>query len=242
MLIFADDCTGDAGSPPDPACWGLRVTDQWQNAAELQAYTTSAANAYYDGGGRLVIKAIQGATAGKAYSSAKLSARHSASGFRFRYGLVEARLRLPTGTGIWPAFWLLGEDNLYGWPFCGEVDVMESPVIDGQPNQVHQGTHSPNPVDGSDVSRGVVPTAAPSDGGWHTYAVDWAPDVLAFYVDHRPTGSITRAAVEGAGGVWQFNHRPLSPILNVAVGGWAGTPGTWSTQSLAVEFVRIWAR
>lgn len=237
-LIWADECTGDAGTPPDPHLWGLRLTEQWQSAAEQQNYTTSTANARYNGKGQLEIKAVKGASGGRAYSSARLEARRALAPARIRYGLVEARLQLPTGAGTWPAFWLLGDDGAYGWPWCGEVDVMEAPVMAGQTRQVHQGTHSPGAA-GADIAAGVDPGVAAD--GWHTYSVDWAPDRLDFYTDHTRTGTVTRADVEAKGGTWVFNVRPMSPILNLAVGGWAGTPDpVWTSQTLLVDWVRVY--
>jgi beta-glucanase (GH16 family) len=239
-LIWEDDCQGLAGTPPDPWAWGLKVTDQWQPANELQNYTTNAVNAKYNGQGQLVITAIKESSGGKPYSSAKLSARHSTQGDKFRFGLFEARIKVPTAIGVWPAFWLLGEDNPYGWPYCGEIDVMECPVIAGAVRQTHQGTHSPS-VSGADIAKGVVPTSGWSND-YHTYSVDWRPDSMEFYVDHQRTGLINRSMVEAVGGVWPFNHRPQSPILNLAVGGWAGTPDpAWTSQSMMVDWVRIYA-
>jgi beta-glucanase (GH16 family) len=135
-LVWADECTGAAGTPPDPDGWELRETDRWQPAGELQTYTRDPANAYYDGAGHLVLTAIRGTRGG--YTSARLGGRR-----RYRYGRFAARIRVPTGGGIWPAWWLLGPDDRIGWPSCGEIDIMEAPSSPGTRGQIHQGTHSP---------------------------------------------------------------------------------------------------
>jgi beta-glucanase (GH16 family) len=240
-LVWAEQGIGDTGTPPNPDLWGLRVTDQWQNSSELQAYTQSLTNAYYDGSGHLIIKAVKETVAGKGYSSAKLDIRHSAQPKLWLYGLFEARIKVPTGTGAFPAFWLLGEDNLYGWPYCGEIDVMEAPASSSTAGQLHQGTHSPGASNGSDVTVGVPYSVGSWGADYHTYSINWQPGEIEFFIDHKSTGKVTRAQVEAAGGAWVFDHRPQSPILNLAVGGWAGTPDpAWTTQTMTIDWVRIY--
>lgn len=241
-LVWSEEGAGDAGSAPNADLWGVRETDQWQPAGELQAYTRNAANAYYDGQGRLVIKAIkEAAPGGKTYTSARLSSRHAAQPQLWVHGLFEARIKVPDGVGIWPAWWLLGQDNLYGWPYCGEIDIMEAPASAATLGQIHQGTHSPHAATGADVGAGVAPSAGSWGADFHTYTVDWRHGSVEFYIDHRSTGKVTQAQVEAAGGVWVFDHRPQSPILNLAVGGWAGTPDpVWTSQTMLVDWVRIY--
>jgi beta-glucanase (GH16 family) len=248
-VIWADECDGQDGQPPDPALWGVRETDAWQPAGELQTYTRDVANAHYDGRGHLVITARR--QPGGGFTSARLSARHSNSRALFRYGLFEARIKVPTGTGVWPAFWLLGQDDRYGWPGCGEIDVMEAPSSDGTRGEVHQGTHSPR-AEGTDsphartgaaVGAGVTPSLGHWGDGFHTYAVDWAPGRVAFFIDGRHTGTVTESDVHTRGGQWPFDNHEQSPILNLAVGGWAGEPDrTWAEQSMLIEWVRVYER
>jgi beta-glucanase (GH16 family) len=244
-LVWAEECTGPAGSGPDPGLWGQDVTAPWQRADELQSYVTSAANAHYDGEGHLVIKAIKEPTAGKPYSSAKLFTRLSAQPALFLFGLIEARIKVPTNVGVLPAFWLLGPDNEQGWPACGEIDIAEWPASALTANQVHQGTHQASRTDTTvDVPTGAaVTTNADGWGGWHTYSVDWQPDALDFYIDNRRTGTVTRASVEATGGGWVFNDSPAAIILNIAVGGWAGPPDpSWSEAAMLVDYVRVRSR
>jgi beta-glucanase (GH16 family) len=240
-LLWADECTGDVGTPPDPNLWGIRETDQWQPANELQTYTRDLANAQYDGRGNLIIKAVKQTTGPRPYTSAKLSARHSVHRSLFQYGLFEARIKVPTGTGIFPAWWLLGQDDRYGWPHCGEIDIMEAPSSSSTSGQIHQGTHSPHAKDGSAVGVGVNPSTGNWGTDFHTYSINWTPRQIEFSIDHRLTGKVTRDDVESRNGAWPFDHRPQSPILNLAVGGWAGIPdGSWSEQSMLIEWVRIY--
>lgn len=245
-VVWADECDAGPGRPPRSELWGVRETDRWQPAGELQTYTRDPANAHYDGQGHLIITARR--APGGGYTSARLSARHSTAGTLFRYGMFEARLRVPTGTGVWPAFWLLGQDDRYGWPDCGEVDVMEAPASAGPRGQVHQGTHSPR-AEGSHLPRsdegfavavGVTPVTGDWGAGFHTYAVRWEPGRMDFSIDGRRTGSVSSADVRARGGRWMFDERPQSPILNIAVGGWAGRPDdSWEEQSMLVDWVRV---
>jgi beta-glucanase (GH16 family) len=235
---WADECDGAAGTPPRPDLWGVRRTDEWQPADELQCYTDDPANAHHDGRGHLVVRAVRTGTG--EYTSARLSARHSGDPKRFRYGLFAARIQVPTGAGIWPAWWLLGEDDRYGWPGCGEVDIMEAPSGSATKGQIHQGTHSPAANGDREVSVGVPPTAGEWGGEFHVYAVDWRPGRMSFFIDARPTGEVTRQQVESRGGVWPFDDRPQSPVLNLAVGGWAGQPDDWPEQSMLIDWVRAY--
>jgi len=247
-LVWADECDGAAGSPPRADVWGPRRTDRWQPANELQRYTDDPANACYDGHGHLVLRAVRAAGG---YTSARLSARHSTSPKLFRYGLFAARIKVPTGAGAWPAWWLLGEDDRYGWPGCGEIDIMEAPCAPATAGQIHQGTHSPAAAGGAgasqhstggdhEVSVGVPHSTGEWGGGFHVYALDWRPGRLAFSIDGRQTGEVTREQVESRGGDWPFERRPQSPVVNVAVGGWAGRPDGWTEQSMVVDWVRAY--
>jgi beta-glucanase (GH16 family) len=242
-IVWADECDGDAGQPPDPSRWGVLETDGWQPTSELQTYTRDPRNASYDGEGHLVIAAVRQRGV---VTSARLSARHATPRHLFRYGWFEARLWATAAAGAWPAWWLLGEDDRFGWPECGEIDIMEAPCCPDTAGRVHQGTHSPAAgAGGTDGAKAVGVGVQPSTGRWtegfHRYAVRWEPSVIEFFIDDVSTGLVTRAAVEAAGGIWRFDDRRLSPVLNLAVGGWAGQPGAWSRAELVVDWVRVHA-
>ncbi|HEX6869970.1 MAG TPA: glycoside hydrolase family 16 protein [Micromonosporaceae bacterium] len=240
-LVWADECDAAAGTPPDPDLWAQRQTDQWQPEGELQTYVPDIANAFHDGAGHLVITAVRHDRGSRPFTSARLSARHAPARHLFRFGRFAARLRIPTGAGIWPAWWLLGEDDRYGWPGCGEIDIMEAPSGPDTAGQIHQGTHSPSASTGDAVSVGVTPSAGSWGDDFHLYTVDWRPGRIGFSIDDRPTGTVSREQVEAAGGRWRFDDVAMAPVLNLAVGGWAGPAGEWQRQEMLVDWVRIWA-
>jgi len=239
-LVWAEEGAGVAGAPPDPDLWAWRPVDEWHPPDELQTYTDDPANAHYDGHGHLVLRALRG-NGPRRYTSARLSAHHANRPGVFRYGRFAARIRVPTGTGIWPAWWLLGPDDEVGWPECGEIDVMEAPSSAATLGEVHQGIHAPPSGGPGPVSVGVAPSVGDWGAGFHTYAVDWTPGRVRFFIDDRTTGDVTRQDVERSGGRWIFDDRPHGPVLSLAVGGWAGLPdGSWSQQEMLVDWVRVY--
>lgn len=240
-LIWADECNGYPGTVPDPMKWGLST---WAPDSDLQTYTASPSNAHYDGQ-YLVIKAIKVPSGGKAYTSARLMSRNGANPGRFTSGLVTARIKVPTGAGVWPAFWLVGDDHLpeSAWPRCGEIDVMEATTAPGLAGLVHQGTHSPSAAAfGTDFPLGVAPTRGDDWGtAFHVYSCLWLRDEVHFFIDEVRTGVVTRNQVTAQDGVWQFDHRALGLVLNIAVGGWGGGPPdpNWTEQTMLVDWVRV---
>jgi len=130
-LIWSDEFNGPANSLPDPSKWtyDLGNNNGWGNH-ELETYTNLPENAHMDGQGNLVIH-VETALSG--YTSARLKTQGL---FAAQYGRVEARIKLPSGQGIWPTFWMLGSDvGTVGWPWCGEIDIMEN--IGSQPSTNH---------------------------------------------------------------------------------------------------------
>src|SRR5690348_4947363 len=118
-LVWHDEFDLAAGTGPDRTKWTFDLGQTGWGNAELEDYTASTANAFHDGEGHLVIQAI--ALPGGKYTSARLKTQGLES---FRYGRVEARIKIPFGQGIWPAFWMLGSDiATSGWPRCGEIDI-----------------------------------------------------------------------------------------------------------------------
>lgn len=231
-IIWNDEGNGAQFAPASPWLWTPKLTDEWQNPAELQNYENG--NAYYDGEGNLVLRATRVWSNGFQYSSARL---HGTK--RFQYGALEARIKVPSGVGTWPALWLLGDDSVMGWPRCGEIDVMEIPVIAGESAMVHQGTHNPN-ANNADVPVGIPATNGEWSDDYHVYTVYWQPELIEFYVDFQLTGKITRALVESRGGEWVFDDREMIPIVNLAIGGWAGTPDAWDSQEMLIDWVRVY--
>jgi beta-glucanase (GH16 family) len=236
-LVWSDELDGPAG-PPDASHWGFELGgDGWGNG-ELQFYT--ADNAALDGAGHLVITARRETMGARAFTSARLTTRGK---LEQRYGRFEARLRLPAGKGLWPAFWLLGADvGGTGWPGCGEIDVVEG--RGAQPWRVSSALHGPG-YSGGDalIAAYETPDRAPLSDDFHRYAVEWTPDELRFFVDDRLYHG-QRASRLPAGARWVFDH-PFFLIVDLAVGGSFGGPpddGTLFPATLIADYVRVYTR
>lgn len=235
-LVWSDEFDGAAGALPDTATWRLEVGTDWGNQ-QLECDTDRASNASLDGRGRLVITARRESYAGCAYTSARLTSRGKRS---FRYGRIEARLQLPRGRGLWPAFWMLGESfPRVGWPASGEIDIME---FRGQePSTVIGTVHGPgysgaDGITGSTTLRGVR-----FDEAFHVFAVEWSAERITWSVDGTRYHEVTRADVKGP---WVFDE-PFHLLLNVAVGGtFLGAPdaATEFPTAMLVDWVRVHQR
>jgi beta-glucanase (GH16 family) len=240
QLVWSDELEGPAGAAPDPARWSRELGGSGWGNQELQFYTDRPENAALDGAGRLAITARQESWGGRAFTSARLTTRGQ---LEQAYGRFEARLQLPSGKGLWPAFWLLGSDcGRVGWPACGEIDVMES--RGAQPWRVSSAAHGPGYSAGSALIEAFeIPGRASLAADFHVYAVEWEPDELRFSVDGT-TYHTVRASRLPAGGRWVFDH-PFFVILNLAVGGTFGGPPDATTafpQTLWVDHVRVYRR
>ncbi|SCK50096.1 family 16 glycosylhydrolase [Streptomyces sp. WMMB 322] len=239
---FTDDFDGPAGSPVDGSKWKLETGDNVSNH-ERQYYTSGTDNAALDGNGNLVITAKKENPGNYScwygpceYTSARLN---TASTFTTTYGHAEARMKVPQGQGMWPAFWMLGEDiGSAGWPACGEIDVMEN--IGSEPSTVHGTIHGPGYSGGEGIGSGYsLPDGQKFADDFHTFAVDWSPDKIVWSVDGNEYQ--TRTPADLGGDRWVFDH-PFFMILNLAVGGdWPGDPdgSTSFPQQLVVDYVRV---
>lgn len=209
-----DDFVGPAGSPPDQRFWDY---DPGAATSGEQIYTTSADNVGLDGDGHLVIRALR---SDDRYTSGRLITRGKVD---MLYGRVSARIKMPSGQGIWPAFWLLGSNYAtVGWPECGEVDIME--LVNSGANY-HVTLHGPQ--NGSDYERGAgVGRSGPIADlttDFHIYWMSWQPDAITIGVDDTTLGAFTPTSLP-PGARWVFDQ-PMFAVLNVAVGGgWPGPP------------------
>jgi beta-glucanase (GH16 family) len=237
QLIWSDEFNGAPGSPPDPAKWVYDLGGNGWGNHELEVYIDSRANSHLDGQGHLVIQALQ-ATPGK-FTSARLKSQGK---FAFEYGRAEARIRIPYGQGIWPAFWMLGSDvKRKGWPTCGEIDIMEN--IGREPDIVHGTVHGPGYSGGKSIGKPFQLPAGRFADDYHIYAVEWTPERIDFLVDGQNYQSVTPASLP-SGKKWVYDH-PFFLILNLAVGGaWPGNPDqtTAFPQTMLVDYVRVYAR
>lgn len=242
-LVWADEFDAPAGTPPDPSRWAHDLGDGgrgWGNE-ELEWYTDSPDNAAHDGQGNLVITAREaepGLTCWYGpcrYTSARLLTRGL---FEVTYGRVEARLKVPSGAGLWPAFWMLGSDiDTVGWPASGEIDVMEN--VGRQPRLLYGTLHGPG-YSGSQGYGGTLLMDEPLADDFHVFAVDWTPERITWTVDGTVFHEATPADV--APSEWVFEH-PFFLLLNLAVGGHFGQAVSTTTRfpaSLVVDHVRVY--
>jgi beta-glucanase (GH16 family) len=239
-LIWSDEFNAAAGTGVDTTKWNLINKGDGFGNNELEFYTNRTANGYHDGDGLLVIKVIKEAYMGRQYTSARLE---SNSKFQHLYGRYEARLQLPHGQGIWPAFWMLGNNiGSAGWPTCGEIDIMEN--IGKEPSIVHGSLHGPGYSGGNPLGQAyTLPSGATYADGFHVFAVEWELNVVRFYMDDILYGTKTPADTP-SGARWVYDH-PFYLLLNVAVGGnWPGAPDSTTTfpQMMLVDYVRVYSR
>lgn len=233
-LVWSDEFNGAANSPPDPSKWTYDLGGGGWGNKELEVYTNSTENVFHDGQGHLVIRALKtdsGFTSGRIKTQGR---------FTVEYGRIEARIKIPSGQGIWPAFWMLGADiSSVGWPACGEIDIMEN--VGKEPSLVHGTVHGPGYSAANGISaKFESPSGRPFSDDFHVYSVVWEPDSIQFFVDstlyHR-----VRPADLPPGAKWVYEH-PFFLLLNVAVGGaWPGDPDSTTPfpQSMLVDWVRV---
>lgn len=238
-LIFEDEFRGPEGDPPDPSIWTYdigRGNDGWGNQ-ELQYYTDRPENVALDGDGFLRIVARRESFEGAEWTSARIKTQGLQS---FTYGRFEARILLPAGNGLWPAFWMLGDTiETLGWPLCGEIDIMEA--RGRLPNEVTGAIHGP----GYSAGRALSGTFRFPEGedftGFHVYRIDWDPEHITWYVDDRLVFTAHPGMVEGA---WVLDHS-FFLLLNLAVGGTfdvAPDGTTPDVATMAIDWVRVYER
>lgn len=243
VLSWSDEFDGPAGTAPDLSKWGYDVGGNGWGNNELEYYTTRTENASLDGNGNLAIKAIKENYTGpdgvtRNYTSGRLL---TSGKFVQNYGRFEARIRVPFGQGIWPAFWMLGNDiGTAGWPTCGEIDIMEN--VGREPSVNHGSLHGPGYSGGSPLTAIYTLQNARLSDDFHVFAIEWAPGVVRFYVDGNLYQTRTPADVP-SGSKWVYDH-PFFILLNVAVGGsFPGSPDATTTwpQTMLVDYVRVYA-
>jgi beta-glucanase (GH16 family) len=233
MSTWSHEFVGPAGEPPDPAVWDAELGGGGWGDDQEQHYTAPPANAALTGDGKLRITARADDAVPGGISSARLTTRGRIA---FRYGRVAARIKVPRGAGVWPAFWMLGTDiGEVGWPACGEIDVMEHAGSD--PTAVFGTVHGPGYAG---VGEGVGwrhPAGSVLSDDFHVYGVDWAPDRVAWHLDGREYFRVTPDSLPGP---WPFDGS-FFLILNLAIGGrWPGN--AYAPSSLPAELLVDWIR
>lgn len=229
--IFLDEF--DSGTQPDTVNnWTYEIWNPGHVNNELQSYTNSTANSWIQDG-KLFIKAIR---SGEAWTSARLQTRNKHDCL---YARVEASIKLPTGRGTWPAFWMMPTDSLYGgWPDSGEIDIME--YVGYDPYRIYATIHCDryNGMDqnqqGGNITSGDCSTA------FHKYAVEWYPDRLDFYFDDIKYFTYKNLGISWS--FWPYNA-DFYVILNLAIGGnWGGAQGVdpaMTEATMEVEYVKM---
>jgi beta-glucanase (GH16 family) len=242
-LTWSDEFNGPDGSAVDPSKWNFDTGGSGWGNNELEYYASGTANAVVSGGSLVITATSEGASNYTCwygpcqYTSARLN---TAGKFSQEYGRFEARIKIPQGQGVWPAFWLLG-DNIgsVGWPACGEIDAMEN--VGSTPNSSYGTTHGPGP--GSYPATGLrgtynASTALADD--YHVYATEWNATSVSFYVDGTLYWTVEQSELP-AGATWVWDQ-PFYILLNFAVGGnWPGSPDASAfPQQMLVDYVRVY--
>jgi beta-glucanase (GH16 family) len=203
-------------------------------------------NAFLDGSGHLVLRAERNADG--VWTSARITTRGLKT---FQYGRIEARMKLPVGAGLWPAFWMLGANfDTVGWPAAGSVDLVEdvslSPGSNVRgPSMIRSTLHGPNYFKGNGLWHDLILSngARVDESSFHTYGIIWSPGMIQFYVDDPANIFFVEDASEiPNGGEWVFDH-PFYIFFNLAVGGyWPGDPDatTPNPADVLVDYVRVY--
>jgi beta-glucanase (GH16 family) len=268
MLVWSDEFSNSGSSkvPPNSSVWTYDTGLDCCGNNELETYcapTSNAApcspsnpNAFVGTDGYLHIVAMQPTAGVKTYTSARLKSEGMLS---FMYGRIEARMKLPESQGMWPAFWMLGNNiATLSWPACGEIDIMEHidgsnppPYVGGTPpgydwmaGSVHGGTSGSAEINGTNQYHPSGYSAA----AWHTYGMIWSKGQIEFYVDDPANVYATFKSTDsqwtsGSNNLWPFDVGPQFLILNLAVGGdWPGSPDgtTVFPSEMMVDYVRVY--
>ena len=244
QLVWSDEFGGADGTAPDASKWAIQTGGGGWGNNELEYYTARPQNVQVSGG-NLIITAIK-----EDYTGADGIARHYTSArlqtkglFTQQYGRFEARIQIPKGQGMWPAFWMLGNNiDIAGWPACGETDIMEN--IGKEPSIVHGTLHAPGyPPEGYTAAY-TLPNGQNFADDFHIFAAEWEPQQIRLYVDGTLYATDTQSA-SPAPASWPFDGQPFFMLLNLAVGGkWPGDPDSTTRfpQQMLVDYVRVYQK
>lgn len=249
-LVWSDEFNGaTTDSAPNPQNWTYDAGGGGWGNNELETYCAYGSatapcdpknpNVYVGTDGYLHIVARNPSSG--VYTSARIKSEGLQS---FQYGRIEARIKMPAGQGMWPAFWMLGDDiNAKPWPACGEMDIMESV---GKIPSNNVGSIHGTGFTGAHISTYyTLPNNEKFADAFHTFGILWSPKLIKFYVDDPSNvyATYTPSSLP-PGAVWPFEDGKFFFILNVAVGGsWPGSPDTTTVfpQQMLVDYVRVYA-
>lgn len=244
QLKWQDNFDGDSLNRAD---WNVELHEKgWVNS-EWQEYVDSDKNIQVKDG-KLLIKPVETVNADgtRSYTSGRINTQGKHD---FKYGYFECRAKVPTGKGYLPAFWMMPTDeNLYGqWPKCGEIDIME--VMGQETNKAYGTIHYGEP---HDQSQGTCTVDAKNNFAdqYHTYACDWEPGKITWYIDgvkfHEESDWFSAKSGQGEVAYPAPFDQPFYMILNLAVGGsWVGYPDdstTYADQQFAVDYVKVYQK
>ncbi len=234
-LIWSDEF--DYTGLPNSTYWNMETGGGGWGNNELQYYTKREDNALV-ANGVLTITAKEESYGGRDYTSARITTQNK---FDFKYGKIEARIKLPYGKGIWPAFWMLGDNiSSVGWPVCGEIDIMEMVGGDNNgDNTVYSTLHWQHDGGHADYGESYKLSSGVFADDFHTFAVEWDTQEIRGYVDDIQyfNADITPSQLS------EF-HNNFFIILNIAVGGnWPGSPNATTSfpQKMEIDYVRVYS-
>jgi beta-glucanase (GH16 family) len=236
--VFLEDFDGPAMTSPDPSVWSFDVGGGGWGNNQLEFNTPRVENARLDGSGNLEIVARRESFGRNNFTSARMLTNNK---LEVQYGRIEARIKLPSGKGVWPAFWMLGAGFPEEvWPGVGEIDVME--FCGDEPRVVHGSLHGPGYSAGEALtSRYFGAVNEPGfNEGFNRYSIEWDPTRISWYVNDDLYQTITAGQVQSRG-EWVFGG-PFFLILNTAIGGtFCGNPdaSTPFPQTMAVDYIRV---
>jgi beta-glucanase (GH16 family) len=242
-VVWSDEFDATNGSAPSSSNWVLETGGGGWGNNELETYTNRTDNASIQDGNLVILAKKEPFTGtdgiAREYTSARMKTQGKVS---WKYGKMEARIKIPYGQGIWPAFWMLGDDiNTVGWPGSGEIDIMEN--IGKEPSTVHGTIHGPGYSGANAIGKAYSISSGAFSDDYHVFAVEWEPNVIRWYVDGTLYSTLTPANLP-SGSRWVYDHN-FFIILNLAVGGgWPGNPDSTTAfpQQMLVDYVRVYQR
>ena len=241
-LTFSDDFNTDGALNSDFWTYDIGTGENGWGNNELQYYTDRPENVVVEDG-MLKITARKENFEGAGYTSARILTKGL---FEQKHGRFEARMKLPFGKGMWPAFWLLGSNiDDIGWPFCGEIDIMENGG--SNPTVVNGAIHGPGYSGGNAILKKYEFPDSRVDTEFHLYGIEWTQNFINYYIDDVLYFQLKPERLEEEDGLdssdWVFNNNPFFMIINLAVGGnFDGnpTPATLFPQTMYVDYVKVY--